>query len=140
MQSSPLALLTLFIYSKFMLAFKLNTLLFSPLVINSNLSHLLCVCSSGSIRFVSVSEAEAVAQLMGSLYQETSAQTGEHVDKAFDSAVKLAHTHRQGGNANLRRSKLFNKFDSAWLPPISKCLTELLVIFRLIEIGSHVDC
>jgi len=75
--------------------------------------------SSGSIRFVSVSEAEAVAQLMGSLYQETSAQTGEHVDKAFDSAVKLAHTHRQGGNANLRRSKLFNKFDSAWLPPIS---------------------
>lgn len=102
-----------------MLAFKLNILLFSPIVIKSYLSHLLCICSSGS-----VSEAEAVAQMMGSLYQETSAQTGEHVDTAFDSAVKLAHTHRQGGNANLRRSKLFNKFDLAWLPPISKCLTE----------------
>ena len=107
-----------------MLAFKLNILLFSPVVIKSYLSLLLCICSSGSIKFVSVSEAEAVAQMMGSLYQETSAQTGEHVDTAFDSAVKLAHTHRQGGNANLRRSKLFNKFDLAWLPPISKCLTE----------------
>lgn len=81
-----------------------------------------CICRDGSIKFVSVSEADAVAQMMGSLYQETSAQTGEHVDKAFDSAVKLAHTNRQGGHANLSRFRRFNKFDSVWLPPISKCM------------------
>ena len=72
---------------------------------------------------MSVSEAEAVAQMMGSLYQETSAQTGEHVDKVFDSAVKLAHTNRQEGHTTLKRLRLLNKFDSAWLPPISKCMS-----------------
>ena len=75
------------------------------------------------MKFVSVSEAEAVAQIMGSLYQETSAQTGEHVDKVFGSAVKLAHDNRKGDHGNLSRLRQFNKFDSAWLPPISKCIT-----------------
>ena len=83
---------------------------------------LFCICCSGSVKFVSVSEAEDVAEMMGSQYQETSAQSGEHVDKAFDSAVKLAHTNRHGDHANLSRFRRFNKFDLAWLPPISKCI------------------
>ena len=82
-----------------------------------------CIHSSGSIKFVSVSEAEAVAEMMGTLYQETSAQTGEHVDKVFGTAVKLVHDNRKGDHANLSRLRRFNKFDSAWLPPISKCMT-----------------
>ena len=101
----------------------LKKLIFSIFQPNSNLSHFFCIYSSGSLKFVSVSEAEAVAEMMGSLYQEASAQTGEHVDKVFGSAVKLAHDNRKGDHANLSRLRRFNKFDSGWLPPISKYMT-----------------
>ncbi|XP_078383288.1 rho-related protein racA-like isoform X2 [Oculina patagonica] len=70
---------------------------------------------------VLVSEAEAAAEKMGARYQETSAQTGEHVNKAFGAAVKLGHTYRveTGGKECRKRSRQFKHVDSAWLPPIS---------------------
>ena len=76
-----------------------------------------------------------MAEMMGSLYQETSAQTGEHVDKVFGSAVKLAHENRKGDHANFSRFRQFNKFDSAWLPPISKCMgTEINNLYSILAV------
>ena len=72
---------------------------------------------------VSVSEAEAVAEKMGSLYHETSAQTGEHVENAFDSAVKLGHTNREKTGRGQESKRRLRYIGSAWLPPISEYIS-----------------
>ena len=70
---------------------------------------------------VSVPEAEAVAEKLGTLYQETSAQTGEHVDKAFDSDLKIGHAHRAKTGDQEDRKSL--RTLNSWLAPISMACT-----------------
>jgi len=67
---------------------------------------------------VSFCEAQNVTEKMGYLYQETSAQTGEHVADAFESAVKLGHTRRKEASESRRSKIISDSFDSTWIPPM----------------------
>jgi len=78
------------------------------------------VCNSDSNDLVSYCEAQNVAEKMGCLYQETSAQTGEHVADAFESAVKLGHTRRKEASESRRSKIISDSFDSTWIPPMSE--------------------
>lgn len=69
---------------------------------------------------VSVSEAEKLAEKLGVLYQEVSAQTGDHVADAFEAAVKLGHTRRTQQGKLSQKIGDKDSFDPTWIPPMSE--------------------
>ena len=78
-------------------------------------------CSSGECYdMVSVSEAEKLAEKLGVLYQEVSAQTGDHVADAFEAAVKLGHTRRNQQGKLSQKIDDKDSFDPTWIPPMSE--------------------
>lgn len=78
-------------------------------------------CSSGECYdMVSVSEAEKLAEKLGVLYQEVSAQTGDQVADAFEAAVKLGHTRRNQQGKLSQKISDKDSFDPTWIPPMSE--------------------
>ena len=78
-------------------------------------------CSSGECYdMISVSEAEKLAEKLGVLYQEVSAQTGDQVADAFEAAVKLGHTRRNQQGKLSQKIGDKDSFDPTWIPPISE--------------------
>ena len=94
---------------------------FMAIVISMPPYHSALLCNSGSSDLVSACEAQTAAERMGCLYQETSAQTGELVAAAFETAVKLGHTKRKDEDEQSQRSQILNNgFDPTWIPPMSE--------------------
>lgn len=69
---------------------------------------------------VSICEAQNLAESLGCLYKEVSAQTGDQVADAFESAVKLGHAKRkeEGSLSQKRSNTISNSFDPTWIPPM----------------------
>ena len=76
---------------------------------------------------VSICEAQNLAESLGYLYKEVSAQTGDQVADAFESAVKLGHAKRkeEGSLSQKRSNTISNSFDPTWIPPMSECKIDI---------------
>ena len=70
---------------------------------------------------VLLSEALSIAKKVNSLYHETSAKSGDQVDKAFECAVQLGHMARkQHVKQTWWRSNPHECVDSLFIPSASK--------------------